>query len=80
MVAEQGQDQTIKDIFTLEDVRILEAKIMKVNPEKRPIYDQIGLWVKDASAQREVNTTLRCAAKYVCHAGVAATTPSAPLQ
>lgn len=55
MVAEQGQDQTIKDIFTLEDVRILEAKIMKVNPEKRPIYDQIGLWVKDASAQREVN-------------------------
>ncbi|KAI9877522.1 MAG: hypothetical protein M1830_003663 [Pleopsidium flavum] len=47
--------QTIKDIFTLEDLRNLEARITKANPDKRPIYDQIGLWVKDASAQREAN-------------------------
>ncbi len=44
--------QTIKDIFTLEDLRNLEARIEKANPDKRPIYDQIGLWVKDRATDR----------------------------
>ena len=44
--------QTIKDIFTLEDLRNLEARLASASTEKRPIYERIGLWVKDSAVEK----------------------------
>lgn len=48
-------------MFTLDDLRELEARITRANQEKRPFYDQIGHLVRDAVAEREANNHLSTA-------------------
>ncbi|KAI9815366.1 MAG: hypothetical protein M1832_005505 [Thelocarpon impressellum] len=45
-------EQTIKDIFTLEDLRKLEAKLAG-HLDKRPLYERVGGWIQRRAKQRE---------------------------
>ncbi|KAH0536030.1 hypothetical protein FGG08_007079 [Glutinoglossum americanum] len=48
--------QTIQDIFTLEDVRKLEARLNQAQQaDGRPLYEKVGRWVKERVLERQAD-------------------------